>query len=44
VKDMQNKEEEVDFIRSHVVGSMRCSDQLEGQNNGAMKSMQRHNA
>jgi hypothetical protein len=30
VKDMQNKEEEVDFIGSHAVGSMRCSEQPEG--------------
>jgi hypothetical protein len=44
VKDMHNKEEEVDFIRSHVVGSMRCNEQPEGQNNGAVKSMQRHSA
>jgi hypothetical protein len=44
VKDMQNREEGVDLIGSYVVGRMRHSEQPEGKNSGAVKSMQRHSA
>jgi hypothetical protein len=44
VKDMQNREEVVIRIVGDVGGKRRRSEQPEGKNGGAVKSMQRHSA
>ena len=44
VKDTQNREEVVIFLMIDDVGRMRRNEQLEVQNSGIVKSMQRHSA